>query len=180
MEDLKMMDEKDVEKINQDYYAHRPVYHDGSFDDYRFGSLGHTEVSNNYITCNRIPTDPNEFGRCCVRVGKDHIFKSKYGYGLRLDAKHVVWLKEWQVSIGYARDYVENENGELVATNDDYAIEVILNRGYFKVKEYKEDNNFSDNPEALKWKYWFLAAKDQQEHGTKVMFRKKNLDNVID
>lgn len=145
------------------------------FNDYRFAGLDLKDASNNYWTCRRVSDDGHKI---VVRVMPVHVFKSKFGYGFTLDAKHIIWLKPWQVSIGYARDYTDDIDESKVIF-DGYCCEVILDSNYFNVKDWKDNTEFCDNADALEFGYWKNIAKDQEAHGIKVHFRKNSLHDVI-
>lgn len=68
-----------------------------------------------------------------VLVGADHVFPTKYGYGVIVDASHVVWVKSWQV---WGLNRAKNA----------YAIN--FSKAFYSVKEYGDfSDNFSDNLE---------------------------------
>ena len=118
------------------------------FNEFRFAGLNYNVFSNKYWTMNRTSEDGNKI---VVKVADSHIFESKYGYGLILDAHHVLWLKDWQVSRNY------------------YGNEVVLDRNYFNVKEWGDfSDNFADEPETCDWIWWARAAAEQAEAGTMV------------
>lgn len=84
--------------------------------------------------------------RIVVKVANNHLFQTAYGYGLILDSKHVIWLKNWAVS--------ENWFGN----------EVMLTKEYFIPKEYdkiNKDEFMVENEKELKWETWLELAKTQ-------------------
>lgn len=119
-----------------------------NFNEYRFEGLNHSQYSNKYMTMNRVNADET---KVVVRVADCHLFETKYGYGLILDEKHVLWMKDWQVSENW------------------YGNEVLLNKEYFNVKESNRTfDDFDENDEALTWEHWVEVAKSQQDAGTEV------------
>ena len=120
------------------------------FNNFRFEGLEARQASNNYVTMKRVSEDKNKI---VVRVGENHLQLTKYGYALILDNKHVVFLKHWQVSENY------------------FTNEVILNRGYFNVKEWGDWEDFSEKPQNLEFENWLKAAQEQQESGMEVKWR---------
>ena len=62
----------------------------------------------------------SEETKIVVNVGSHHLQKTKYGYALILDEKHVIFVKNWQVSQNY------------------FGNEVLLTKEYFNVKEWAE------------------------------------------
>lgn len=92
------------------------------FNNFRFSGFDVYNRSNKYLsTKNRINNDET---KAIIRIADVHIFKTQYGYGLIIDANHIVWLKEWQVSDNW------------------FGIEILLDKNYFNVKESKKE--FSD------------------------------------
>lgn len=111
------------------------------FNEYRFRGLNHRTFSNKYLTMDRVSEDESKI---VVKIAGEHLFKTKYGYGLILDASHVVWLKEWAVSTSY------------------YGNEIMLDRGFFNVKEWGDfSDNFDDEPENCTWEHYLQIAKAQ-------------------
>lgn len=116
---------------------------DNDFNNFRFGGLHHKRCSNKYMTMNRVSDDET---RIVVKVANNHLFQTAYGYGLILDSKHVIWLKNWAVS--------ENWFGN----------EVMLTKEYFIPKEYdkiNKDEFMVENEKELKWETWLELAKTQ-------------------
>jgi hypothetical protein len=111
------------------------------FNDFRFAGLEWRQYSNNYMTMKRFNDSKD---KVVVKVGSSHLFKSKFGYGFILDPKHVLWLKDWQVSDNY------------------YGTEVLLDRKYFTPKEYGDFDDFLEAPEHLDWEYWVETAELQE------------------
>ena len=68
------------------------------FNNFRFENLNWHQVSNNYYSMDRVSEDEKKI---VVKVADEHILSTKFGYALILDASHVVFLKEWQVSKNY-------------------------------------------------------------------------------
>lgn len=132
----------------------------------KFEGLNLKKISNKYYTCDRVNADGT---RIVVRVATGQLFRTRYGYGMILDRSHVVWLKDWQVSISYDKDGL-----------GDYFCEVIINKDYFNVKQWGEFNDYSDDAANLDWQAWLDAAKDQQAHGTSVAWRVGLIRGVIE
>ena len=112
------------------------------FNEYRFKGLNYERISNNYITANRVSENETKI---IVKVAGEHLIKTAYGYALILDYSRVVFLKEWQVSINF------------------YGNEVVLDKNYFKVKEWGEHDMFTTDDNECKWETWLQVAKEQQE-----------------
>ena len=110
------------------------------FNDFRFEGLNYREASNKYYTMERVSEDETKI---VVKVADSHLFKSKYGYGLILNANHVVWLKDWQVSQNY------------------YGNEILLSKKYFIVKEYGDFAEFGYERENETFEEWLEVAKEQ-------------------
>lgn len=124
------------------------------FNEYRFGDLNFREVSNNYITMDRYNDTEDKI---VVNVAEEHLLPTKYGYALILDYNHVVWLKNWQVSVNYFRN------------------EVLLCEEYFNVKEWGQHEQFGEaDPDELTWEAWLETAKEQQAAGTVVKWYRKD------
>lgn len=115
---------------------------DTNFNDFRFDGLNYKNISNKYITMNRVSDDKDKI---VVKVADSHLQKTKYGYALILDSTHVVFLKDWQVDQNY------------------YGSEVLLNKKYFIPKEWGEWDDFFEDPEQLEWDAWMNAAIEQDE-----------------
>lgn len=101
-------------KINNNKKSidNRPM---AGYDEYiKFEGLNWRQYSTKYMTMDRVSADENKI---VVRVGKDHLIQTRYGYALILDNTHVVFIKNWQVSISA------------------HGIEVLLTKEYFNVKE---------------------------------------------
>lgn len=111
------------------------------FNDFRFSGLGYRELSNKYYTMSRISEDGNKI---VVRVGDNHLLKTKFGFALVLDQTHVVFLKDWQVNQNY------------------FGNEVLLSKEFWNVKEWGNHDAFMDtNVDLHDFNYWFNAAKEQ-------------------
>lgn len=117
-----------------------PVQKKKSFNDFRFDGLNKRRESNKYWTMDRVNESED---RIVIRVADEHLLETRYGYALILDRNHVVFVKDWQVSINY------------------FGNEVVLSKDYFNIKEWGTFNDFFENEEALDWKYWLEAAKNQ-------------------
>lgn len=118
-----------------------------SFIEWLLGDLEYRKISNNYVTCKRFNETEDKI---IVKVAGSHLFETQYGYGLILDARHLVFLKSWQVNSNY------------------YGNEVLLSKKYFNVKEStKEFDEFFEDEEALKWEYWLESAKMQENYQEK-------------
>lgn len=110
------------------------------FNNYRFEGLDFKEISNKYLTMNRVNAEETKI---VVKVSSEHLIKVKFGYALILDKTHVVFLKDWQVN------------------NNFYGTEVLLTKEYFNVKEWGEYENFAASDEFLKFENWVTVAKEQ-------------------
>lgn len=122
-----------------------------NFNDFRFAGLNWKKKSNKYLTMNRVSDDGQ---RIVVNVGNSHIMATIYGYALILDNTHVVFLKDWQVS------------------QSCYGIEVLLQKEFFKVKQWGNYVDFDDMPENLNFENWLEIARSQDaiagENGVKL------------
>lgn len=112
------------------------------FFEKTFDGLYQHSTTGEYMSMSRVSNDKTKI---VVNVANEHLVKTKYGWGLILDEKHVVWLKNWQV----------NENW--------YGNEVLLNKAYFNVKEWGHHEAFGSEPQNLKWKTWLDTAREQQD-----------------
>lgn len=128
-------------------------FKDGDFDAYRFGDMRPSRPSNKYYEVDRI----NKSGdKIIVTVPNDRVFQTKYGYGLVLNADHVLWLKNWQV--GQAKYF--NGSGYDVQTN------VLLQKQYFNPqKSNYERSDYSYEAKNLTWKEWESVAKARARNG---------------
>jgi hypothetical protein len=121
------------------------------FNEFRFEGLDFKPASNKYWTMKRVNADETKI---VVNVGSHHLQKTKYGYALILDEKHVVFIKDWQVNQNY------------------FGNEVIIIKKYFNVKEWGQWESFGDEPENLEWAEWLRVAKLQQDAETVVKWEK--------
>ena len=112
------------------------------FNDFRFAGLNWRQQSNKYLTMDRVSEDETKI---VVKVADAHLSETKYGYALILDYSHGVFLKSWQVSKNY------------------YGNAVLLTKEFFNVTEWGEQEEFSDEPENLKFEEWLKTAKSQNE-----------------
>ena len=113
------------------------------FNEFRFSGLHLEEQSNKYLTMNRVSDDEN---KVVVKVGTDHLLKTKYGFALILNSTHVVFLKDWQVDINY------------------FGNEVLIDKDYWLVKQWGDFSDvFDDSEDNLKFEKWLSVAKIQQE-----------------
>lgn len=110
------------------------------FNNFRFAGLNYRKMSNKYLTMNRVSADESKI---VVRIGSDHILPTEYGYALILNSENVCFLKHWQVSDG--------------PTNT----EVLLQKEYFKVKQWGNFPNFPTDDKNLAFESWLEAAKAQ-------------------
>ncbi|MCW6662951.1 hypothetical protein NHG29_01560 [Aerococcaceae bacterium NML160702] len=118
------------------------------FNDFRFAGLDAKKHSNKYLTMRRISEDGNKI---VVKVGDNHLIKTKYGYALIVDEKHVVFIKEWQVSENY------------------YGNEVVLDRNFWSVKQWGQHDAFIGIDEKEHdFDTWASVAKIQEESGNEV------------
>lgn len=113
------------------------------FNDFRFLDLDYYEVTNKYYTMNRVSENEEKI---VVNVADSHLFPTRYGWGLVLDHKHALFLKDWQVN----RNFFGNE--------------VLLDKPYFNPREFGTFEGFGENPEALTWEYWVNVALAQEGH----------------
>lgn len=110
---------------------------DTNFNDFRFEGLNCKNISNKYMTMNRVSDDKDKI---VVKVADSHLQRTKYGYALILDHTHVVFLKDWQVDQNY------------------YGNEVLLNKKFFNPKEWGTWEDFFEEPDQLEWDTWMNAA----------------------
>jgi hypothetical protein len=123
-------------------------WEDEKVENYWNAGLNPRRITNKYITMNRVSEDGEKI---VVKVSDAHLLETRYGFGLILDSRHIVWLKENQVSKNY------------------YGNEVIINKGYFNVKEWGDfSNEFESIPENLSFETWKESAIAQQNAGTDV------------
>lgn len=109
-----------------------------SFNEFRFDGLKCREVSNKYFTMSRVSEDKNKI---IVKVDDNHIFKTRYGYALILNAEYVLFLKEWQVDQNY------------------YGNEVLLNKEFFIPKKWGDFSlDFEFEEDNLDWNEWLNTA----------------------
>lgn len=111
------------------------------FNNFRFDGLEAKDISNKYMTMNRLNSDETKI---VVKVGDSHLQKTRYGFALILDTNHVVFVKDWQVDQNY------------------YGNEVLLTKEYFNVKEWGSFDDFGEEPKNYDWNTWVEAAKAQQ------------------
>lgn len=93
-----------------------------------FGSRQIIKDSNKYsrLEGSHVSKDGNN---AVLNIGSSHIFQTKYGYGVIVDAKHTVFVKPWQVW------GTNRANGGYV---------VNFNRQYYNVKKYGDHSaNFA-------------------------------------
>lgn len=122
------------------------------FNDFRFDGLNRKSWSNKYMTMDRVSESEEKI---VVKVADSHLFQTRYGYGLILDANHVVWLKDWAVSINW------------------YGNEVLLDKNFFNVKEStREFEDFDEEPEHCNWEHWLDVAKIQRDADNRVIWAK--------
>lgn len=111
-----------------------------NFNDFRFEGLNYKNISNKYMTMNRISGNKDKI---VVKVADSHLQKTRYGFALILDNTHVIFLKDWQVDQNY------------------YGNEVLLNKKFFMPKEWGIWEDFFEDPEQLNWDTWMNAAIEQ-------------------
>ena len=104
--------------------------------DYKFKGFGEEQfrkLSNKYTEfIGKQVSDDKE--NAVVLISAEHVFTTRYGYGVIVDSSHVVWVKSWQVW-GINR------------TNTAYAIN--FSREFYNVKEYGDfSDRFSDDLES--------------------------------
>lgn len=125
-----------------------------SFENWMFKDFAYHGSSNSkkrYF--DRVSKDGDKI---IVRVGSAHLFPTQYGYGLRLDRTHVVFLKPWAV----------NKNW--------FGNEVYLDKKYFSPKQWGSPNeDFPDDDEALNFDYWKKSAEAQDKAGNGAIWDKK-------
>lgn len=103
------------------------------FNAFRFAGLDHKDLSNKYFTMNRVSEDEKKI---VVRVGDDHVLRTKFGWALILDQEHVVFLKDWQVSQNYF-------GNEVLIQKDFWNVKKWGNHeAFFGVEEKNHDYNF--------------------------------------
>lgn len=130
----------------------KPVKVDKSMTKFErniFDGLNPYAKSNKYLRMDRVAED-----KIVVKVAKEHVFPTRYGYGLILDRNHVVFIKDWQVN-----------------TAEQIGCDVLLNREYWKVKEWGEFDDFDTNEENYDFETWIAVAKEQDavdEDGDKI------------
>lgn len=110
------------------------------FNEFRFNGLDYRKKSNKYFTMKRVSNDESKI---VVKMADDQVRETKYGYMLIIDDKHVVFLKNWQVSKNY------------------YGTEVLLNKEYFIIKEFGNFPEYMGNEENFDFNRWVEVAKSQ-------------------
>lgn len=118
------------------------------FDKFRFAGLHARNTSKKYLEMNRVSDNEEKIVVC---VSDEHVVKTRFGFGLILDASHVVFLKEWQVC---EDSWFSN------------GVEVVLDKNYFNVKEWGDfSDRFSKDVDGkqLEFATWFDAAKAQKQ-----------------
>lgn len=123
------------------------------FDNFRFEGLNASTYSNKYLTMKRYSEN---LEKIVVKVGDNHLMRTKYGFALILDHSHVVFLKSWQVNQNF------------------YGNEVILSKEYFIIKEWGTHEEFSEeDPKEYSWEKWVEVAIEQENADNKVMWNKE-------
>lgn len=110
------------------------------FNEYRFEGLHFRSCSNKYFTMKRVSDNKNKI---VVKVADNNIIKTAYGYALIIDDKHVVFLKNWQVSQNW------------------FGTEVLLDRNYWNIKEWGNFPEFIGNEESYDFDKWLKTAEEQ-------------------
>lgn len=118
------------------------------FNAYRFKGLDAHECSNNYLTMKRI-NDTRD--KVVIKVADCHLLRTQYGFMFLLDNTHVLFLKFWQVDKNY------------------FGNEILIDKDYFKPKEYGQWADIEQNDEALNFDFWLKIADEQKE--TKVRWK---------
>lgn len=128
-------------------------FKDGDFDKFRFGDLRPRRDSNAYYEVDRINSAKDKI---IVTVPSERVFQTKYGYGLILNADHVLWLKSWQVG----RGKLWNGSRYEVHTN------VLLQKNYFNPsKANYERTDYPYERVSLTWQEWEGYARAQSKNG---------------
>lgn len=119
------------------------------FNEYRFEGLHFRKCSNKYLTMNRVSENEQKI---VVKIGEDHLIRTKFGYALVLDRTHVVFVKDWQVSKNY------------------YGNEILLDKNYFDVKVWGNHELFFDSEtgEEFCFEHWLETARIQQNANNEV------------
>lgn len=122
------------------------------FNNYRFAGLNPKQGSNNYLTMNRVSEDGNKI---VIRCSLDLLQPTKYGYAFILDAKHVVFIKDWQVSSNW------------------FGNEVMLDRNYYTIKEWGDHSaDFeAKDEEDMSFDYYKQVALNQASISLPVKWR---------
>lgn len=111
------------------------------FNEFRFSGLNYKECSNKYLTMDRVSVDETKI---VVKIDAGHLVKTKYGFAVILDDKHVVFIKDWAVDMNY------------------YGNEILLTKEFFTVKEWGDFPDYADNDENLNWEHWVEVARSQE------------------
>ena len=74
---------------------------------------------------------------------------------LIIDQTHVVFLKDWAVSVNF------------------YGAEVLLDRSYFNIKEFGDFTFMVEHADDDSYSFdgWYKIAKEQEEAGTEVQWK---------
>jgi len=109
------------------------------FNKFRFDGMNFKVHTIKYVTMDRVNADATKL---CVKVDPTLVFKTKYGYGVHLNEKHVLFLKDWQVDMNI------------------YGCEILLNKEFFTPKEFGFDRRYSGEKwdKLLKWDTWVRIA----------------------
>ena len=139
--------------LEKDYFMKEMKSYDdkaNSFNEFRFGGLNFETLEDKSLTMDRVSEDES---RVVIRMHEDHLFVSKFGFGLYLDTTNGVWLKKWQASV-----------------NKDKT-EVMLSKDFFKVTQFPVDDDLTENGEIKTWDDVLALARKQQDEGLKVTWK---------
>ncbi|MBF0747294.1 hypothetical protein IR073_06515 [Gemella sp. 19428wG2_WT2a] len=119
------------------------------FDEKQF-----IEISNKYrgFVGSHVSKDNNN---AVIKLDKSNVFKTSYGYAVKIDNEHTVFIKNWQIW------------GE---TPESYTIN--FNRQYFKVKKWGDYSDMSEGG----WRSFddvIKTAKKQEKYYEKSYKRQK-------
>jgi hypothetical protein len=112
------------------------------FNDFRFEGLDYQAYSNKYATMNRVSENGDKI---VMRVADSHLLKTRYGWAFIIDAKHVIFLKDWNVNCNY------------------YQNEVLFDRNYFVIKEWGYHPDFDELDTLPTFDDYKAIAQEQQD-----------------
>lgn len=127
------------------------------FQNYRFSGLEWREASNKYYGIKQYNKNADT---AIIRVDDSHLIQTKYGYGFKTDADHVVWLKDWQVNQNWHGNYVLANKKYWKETKSKYSDDNLMSYDkknsnrldtFEKVKSLAKEQSDARNGEEIRW-----------------------------